>query len=130
MSTTPEDFYQFAKGVLQASGSSEFELRNASSRAYYAAFHCCKAVSDRYPLPPTSVQGGSHKILYAQFESLPVGNGHPPENTKIKQMAYIAKSMKSIREAADYAINEGFDLDDAKQQLHDAKKVIDHWKSL
>lgn len=131
MSTTPEDFYQFAKGILQAAGgSSEFEWRNAASRAYYAAFHCCKAVAGRFPLPPPSVQGGVHQILYAQLEAIPIGNGHPPENTKIKKMAYIAKFMKSTRVAADYAIDEGFDLDVAKQQLCDAKKVIDQWKAL
>ncbi len=123
---TPGDFLAFAEKAHDGA-QGEFDYRNAASRAYYAAFHCCYAETSRCPTPKETGKIGSHDLIYQQFKDL-VGTG--PEVFLLKSMAFVAQSMKAFRQRADYHIEMPFDASDSKQQLSLARKVLTRWAQL
>ena len=126
MSITPDQFLTFAESSLASSSAGEFEFRNAASRAYYSAFHCCLAERQRCPNLKDSDIFGSHDRLYARYRELSNGD---VEN-KLKSMAYMAQMMKSVRHEADYKLNLPFQKRDADQQVSDAGKILKSWKEI
>lgn len=126
MSATPEQFLNSAISLLDAADGSEICFRNSASRAYYAAFHCCYSERSRCPNLNDADIWGSHDKLYKRFENLP----NTVDTVPLKQMAYMAKMMKSVRHKADYRLHEDFDRSDAAQQVTDARVVLKHWRSL
>ena len=123
---TPGDFLTFAEKA-HAGAQGEYDHRNAAGRAYYAAFHCCDIESSR--CPPLTEPGklGSHDRVYQQIHNL-VGNG--AEAFALKSMASVAKSMKTVRQRADYQIEGEFDGSDATQQISLARKVMAKWAKI
>jgi len=126
MSSTPDQFLEFAVSAHQNAAGLEFNYRNAASRAYYAAFHCCNAERSRYPSLAGDVTLGSHDHLYARIKALPDSN----TSRVLKSMAYIALMMKDVRRNADYLIANPFSFEDSAQQIADAKKILQKWKLL
>ena len=126
MSSTPEDFLNFANVTLADVKANEFSYRNAASRAYYAAFHCCYAERSKCPELKDDEIRGSHDKLYARFESLPLSD----ENNTLKAMAYVSKMMKTVRHKADYHIDTNFSKSDSEQQFRDAQGVLKNWKKI
>lgn len=126
MSSTPEEFLSFSISAQNTAGGIEFNYRNAASRAYYAAFHCCYAERLRCPNLIENEFLGSHDKLYAKFTALPI----TPVSTVLKSMAYVARMMKGIRHKADYRLGEEFALADSAQQISDAQSVHRKWKEL
>ena len=127
MSITPDQFLDFAEQTIKSESADEFDYRNAASRAYYSAFHCCLSQRLRCPDLSCAEISGSHDRLYKRFESLSISD---PENVTVKKMAYVAKQMKSVRHRADYMLDQEFPVEEAQQQVSDAKAVIKHWKTL
>jgi len=127
MSINPTHFIDFAESSVKKDAPSEFDYRNAASRAYYAAFHCCLSLKHMCPNLSESELHGSHDKLYAKFEQLGVAE---PNSRELKQMAYMAKMMKSVRHTADYKVGEKFPPEDAIQQIKDAQKVLSHWRRI
>jgi len=126
MTVSHLDFLNFAKTSLVANPT-EFCSRNAASRAYYAAFHCCYSMRSHCPELKDEEIKGSHVKLYKRFQNLPMSE---PGAALLKKMAYLALMMKEIREFADYRVNKEFNNQDALQQISDAEKVAASWKTL
>lgn len=126
MTVSHLDFLNFAKTSLVANPS-EFCSRNAASRAYYAAFHCCYSMRSHCPELKDDDIKGSHVKLYKRFQNLSMDD---PGAAVLKKMAYMALMMKKIREHADYVLVKEFKNADAIQQISDAQKVAANWKTL
>lgn len=126
MSSNPEQFLEFAVSAHQNANGQEFNYRNAASRAYYAAFHCCYKERSRCPNLNDKDIYGSHDKLYARYEALPAS----PTSNLLKGMAYLAKMMKPIRHSADYHLADQFSPDDSAQQIKDAQLVLKKWKEI
>lgn len=125
MSATPDDFLKFAKSV--AASSQEIDLRNAASRAYYAAFHCCNLCRQWGQNAADAAAKGSHDRLYARLKNV---QGNDEISKLLKGMAFLALEMKEVRVAADYALDMDFDIHTTKQQLKDAEKVLAKFRRL
>lgn len=126
MSVTPDNFFNFAESAYN-NAKDEFDYRNSASRAYYCAFHCCNEERMRGPGIKDEVLRGSHDKLYDFFSALPVGM---PESVLLKKMAYMARLMKGVRKHADYTLQKDFCEQDSKQQVSDAKTVLNTWRKL
>lgn len=126
MSSTPEQFLDFSVLAHNNAEGHEFNYRNAASRAYYAAFHCCNAEIYRCNSPGDDSLLGSHDQLYARFIALPLS----PVANILKSMTYIAIVMKTVRRKADYYLEDSFTFDESAQQIKEAQVVVRKWKEL
>ncbi|MFS2113319.1 hypothetical protein [Herbaspirillum frisingense] len=97
MSVTFTDFYTFAKAL--SASSAEIELRNSTSRAYYAAFHLAQTVMDRCPSNEHLAMGAHERVT----ERL-----HLQGSLSAKSLAYVLVNMKRQRKIADYEIADPF----------------------
>lgn len=126
MAVQPLDFFQFAEKVVRDPQRTEFDLRNAASRAYYAAFHCCQSKEHLCPRV-NRPDLGPHDRMYERFAALPSDTS---DDEAMKKMAYLASMMKAVRKAADYDVRNDFDPQDATQQVSDARRVVNIWRGL
>lgn len=112
MSSSFIDFLNFAKSLTD---NTEINHRNASSRAYYAAYHkCIESFGKVYD--PT-VKGGAHeqmiKYLLKGRDKSEISIGH--------QMNHI----KSQRVLADYELTADFSKQESESAIMYATKIID-----
>lgn len=118
------DFLEFAQSQLK-SAKKEFDYRNAAGRAYYYVFHCC--LEHKIGVPYNKDRG-SHDNLYDAIGKLP--DVEDPATKLLKNIAYVARMMKDVRNHADYKLKASFTEQDAKQQVKDAEKVRAKYREL
>lgn len=95
----PDIFLEVAKEWSDNKSNCEAHSRSAISRAYYAAFHCCKRTLHDLGIPETGFGGSHQKVIDALKQS---GD---------KELASLGRKLldlKVMRESADYQI--GFPL--------------------
>ena len=115
MAVAPETILQSAIALEQ--GDAEIDWRNACSRAYYAAFHRCRAIA-REIEPHTDVEGGSaHNIVADILTS--------PRNTPVHRgMGYKLRSCSVERKRADYDIEVEFRRKTCQAVIDDCKAIM------
>lgn len=117
MSIQPSDFLDSAASYI-AADTSEVSIRNAVSRAYYAAFHCCTDSFLENELPPSSESGkGMHKQYISQLTQCDAGS--PPRSAGIKLQALHGRRIK-----ADYKLDSIVTQRDAALQLDTCREVF------
>ena len=114
MAVTPEILLAAAEAIGR--GNSEADWRNATSRAYYAAFHHCRSVAQnaRLSLPQT---GSVHLAL---IEALT----HTLNPSPLRSLGYILDNCRRRRVAADYRIDEDFPRSLTETVLADCREVL------
>lgn len=112
MSVSPLDFHAAAQGMCGE--GNEIGYRNASSRAYYAAYHLGLSVIDSLPSVPVNNDIGVHEKLIQRLTKIPNSFAHA---MVAKSAGYLLAQMRKSRVKADYDINEGFSDQEAKSQL-------------
>ncbi|TVO79049.1 HEPN domain-containing protein [Sedimenticola selenatireducens] len=122
MSTTSTDFLSFAQDQL--TNDLEISQRNAASRAYYAAFHAAKAVSNNLP-QYQDVNGGCHTHLIDTLENHMVKSISRDRDMAIKSLGYILRQCRTLRTKADYHISLEFTKKEAELAIAQAKKIIE-----
>lgn len=119
MSVDFQSFLTSAESLV--TGSSEIELRNSISRAYYAAFHRAKKSAVNCPDNNHFVlDAGSHERLIDRYLSIPKG----PLQTPGKQIAYSIRQLKTSRVSADYLLDELIEPSAAATHMEMVKRVI------
>jgi uncharacterized protein (UPF0332 family) len=126
LSITTLDFLEFAEAQFNKPDNKEIDYRNIASRAYYFAFHCCLEFRSHTGKSDAQLKG-SHDILYSSVMALPTTDEF---HKLLKSMAYMAKMMKQVRTDADYHLSTNFELIESKQQLADAKKVLEKYNQI
>lgn len=106
MSVTSQDFQDFS--ITSANGTTEFEWRNACSRAYYGAYHLAQNYVQFCPNHTGNFKMGSHERLSGRFKS----HG----STSARSIAIMLEAMKKIRHIADYEISDPFDQNFSLEQ--------------
>lgn len=107
MPITNQDFIQAAREIL-SSGKSEIDFRNATSRAYYAAYHAATKFKSR--APQERGRGGIHSQLIDDLKR--------NQDKRIKQVGYLLNQCRVERTDADYGLDLHFDR-------HRAENVIE-----
>ena len=100
---------------MLASAANEVTWRNATSLAYYAAFHRCLALA-QHELP-----GG-----------VPLGIGHRPlvealkqsKSTRLVSIAYMLEQCRQRRTVADYRLDVDFTQDTATTVLEHSRRIF------
>ena len=112
MPVTPQLLLESAKAL--AGGEAEVDQRNAASRAYYAAYHRCLPIAQRFGLParPEHV----HRDLIDTLKTT--------RDNRLKSIAYMLNQCRKIRVDADYEINVPFTQGEAQTALSQCERII------
>ena len=114
MAVTPEAL--LAAADVLGRGDAEADWRNATSRAYYAAYHRCRSVAQdaRLSFPET---GSVHIGL---IEALT----HTLNPSPFRSLGYILDQCRGRRGKADYHIDEDFPKNLAETVLADCREIL------
>ena len=114
MAVTPNALFEATRLIGQ--GESEVDLRNAASRAYYAAYHHCRLLGQSLRSPAPPVQGGVHRTLIATLTEA--------RSSKLKSLGYMLEQCRRLRVSADYDIGSEFPHRDARAALALCEKIL------
>ncbi|MFO2968471.1 HEPN domain-containing protein [Legionella pneumophila serogroup 1] len=104
---------------ILVNGQSEIDYRNATSRAYYSAYHEAKRVGARSN--GHSKKSGTHNML---IEKLKTHIGITPIDQALKQIGILLSMCKKQRTKADYFLNVQYSKTDAQQTINLADKIL------
>lgn len=116
MSIKSADFLDYACAELGSSDLSEFEIRNASSRAYYAVFHAARERLDVLGRSSKSSEEGSHKAVIDVVRSISPGS---------RSLATDMDRLKRFRNNCDYDLSLSISEASAKKHLAESLRIID-----
>lgn len=114
MAVTPEGLLDSAKSI--AKGDQEVDWRNASSRAYYAAYHRCRLAAQQARLSIAET-GGVHAALVDTLTA-------PLSSAPLKSLGYLLEQCRRRRVKADYHIDDVFPQDLADATLADSERIL------
>ena len=116
MAVTPEDLLA-SDVLLGGDGASEVDWRNATSRAYYAAYHRCRSVAGAAGLSIGQI-GSVHAGLVAELTA-------PLTPNPLKSLGYMLDQCRRRRSEADYNIDGDFERVDAEWVVEECRRIID-----
>jgi uncharacterized protein (UPF0332 family) len=119
MSISKDDFINSAKVIIQ--GNNEIDYRNASSRAYYGAFHEAERISKIYSNGIIDAQVGMHERV---IKNLKTHTGFSKTDLLINQIAALLAMCKKQRVKADYHLMKKFHQFDAKAVISMCETII------
>ncbi len=122
---------KFSQGLV-GDGASEVELRAASSRAYYAAYHSLLWLGDLLPpsssFDPRSMHIG-HRELRRRISEWKTDTVHPGLAALgvVKNHVSLAlETSRKFREACDYQLDEQISFNEARAQVERARRILRH----
>lgn len=110
----PVDYKDFLISAKALPSDTEINNRNASSRAYYSAYHICRSVFGN-PYDPT-VKAGAHEQLIQYLLN-------SKEKSEIS-LGYQMRHIKAIRTTADYELDAEFSENDRVTTISYVTKII------
>lgn len=111
------DFIEFSDSELEDKLATEFKIRNASSRAYYALYHKALNVILVKKLNLLKVKsGGSHASLIETIRSI--------ESPKAKSIADAMNNLKRFRHNCDYDLSMTINREIAEKHIAGVKRII------
>ena len=117
MASTPEGL--LAAAVSLGQGSTEEDWRNATSRAYYAAFHRCQLLVQEAGLPlPDGTTGVHRALIDTMTDRFNAGRA-------FASLGYILEQCRRRRVEADYEIDEDFPQQLAYTVLDDCRNILE-----
>jgi len=105
-----QEFLQFAKSLPE---DTEIQIRNAVSRAYYAAFHACLEV---YNIDG-SAEGGVHaKLISGLKASVDIND---------RKIGYVLEQLTGLRTVADYHLSATISIQDKETSIKQTEKLLE-----
>lgn len=122
MPVTPEDIYDSAQN-MNIPPECESSRRSSASRLYYGFFHFANRYADQNAdIPPSTLSGSTHEKLAEFFSSSWV---QPVEKRRrIRRVGILLRKCHKSRCAADYRIEEDFDISMLDTHTHDCEQGI------
>lgn len=114
MAVEPNNFIEFAR--WSQNKGDEIGLRNAASRAYYAAFHACREAAHGTLAVPSDA-GGTHAEIISAYEQA--------GDRGYKKIGYMLRQCRDFRTKADYRIKDDFDSAYAVQAISQTERIIE-----
>lgn len=113
MSISYEEFLTSAKALAENPKSLEIDLRNAVSRAYYAAFHACNSSVNLKEYENT----GSHEnLIRSMLDS---------SDNELVALGLQLRKCKIKRHKADYKLNQSVLIGETNQVITECSKILD-----
>ncbi|WP_131780276.1 hypothetical protein [Legionella bozemanae] len=119
MSITFTEFIDSAKLLLK-NGKNEIDYRNATSRAYYSAYHESKRIS-QYSNGINISNCGAHERL---IQKLQRHLGANPTDDDIRQIGILLNMCKKQRTNADYFLNTKYNKSDTQQTILLVEQIL------
>ena len=113
MAVNPDDLFVAAKALGQ--GETEVDLRNATSRAYYAAYHRCLALGQSLGLSAEQGRGVHRQLLDTLLSST---------DQKVRSVAHMLEQCRRLRVQADYEIETDFSSHDTHVAIKQCEKIM------
>ena len=113
MPVSPAEILKSAEAL--AEGSSEVDWRNATSRAYYAAFHRVRPIAEG--LGFSARRGSVHLDIVRSLTDL-------RNSQSIKSLGYMLDECRRFRARADYEIDEEFSPRYCQTVLEQARRML------
>ena len=120
MAVTPHALFEAARGLEQ--GGSEVDLRNAASRAYYAAYHQCLRLDPAPAAQSPPNHRGVHRMVIDALTSA--------GDAKLKSLGYMLEQCRKLRVKADYHIESEFPSSDARTALAQCARILNGTNSI
>ena len=111
MAITPDELLQTANELGQ--GARESDWRNATSRAYYAAYHACIP----FAYGSKSAEPGHREIARRLTDQT--------ATMKWRSAGYLLDQCRRLRERADYRISADFPRGDVNTALRASHRIFD-----
>jgi len=118
--------------TLVEPGATEVELRAASSRAYYAAYHSLLWLGALLP-PSDSYDDRSRHIGHrelkrriSEWKTEGLHDGLASLKVVKQQVALALESARKFREACDYQLDESVSFNEANAQVERARRILRH----
>ena len=130
MAINPRDLLE--NGREMARRNLEVDHRNGASRAYYAAFHACRALLDALGVVANQKGRGSHRDMADTLMFFP-NQSKNLDRTNINRIRTVGKDLSPLinkRRRADYDIKDNFPSSDAFSILITSSKIIDNVEKL
>lgn len=115
MSVSPTDILGSAQATQAVEG--EISVRNAISRAYYAAYHLARQTFPPLPESMASAGGGVHKAYIDQLQQADEGSIE-------RRFGVALNSMKGKRTKADYHLSDDIKPYEAVMQITKAESLF------
>ena len=113
MPVSPDQLFDLAESL--AHEDSEVQLRNSSSRAYYAAYHRCLSIGKHLGLQ--FEDSGVHRNLIDTFTR--------NSNMKLKGIGYLLEQCRRLRVKADYDIELEYGKKEAQSAIECSRKIME-----
>ena len=120
MSISPNDILDTSKYLLK--DNNESNLRSASSRAYYAAFHACSCFSEK--LPAVDMSGKhetTHNVVITKYLKYTENSDF---KIKIRKVGGLMMQLRNARVDADYKLSFNFKEPRAKENVYQSGRII------
>lgn len=117
-----DDILKCARAISAQSNLNEAAIRAAVGRAYYSAFHGCRAWHAKLPEPgrlPLGFVGGDHLELSARLLNPGPSVTSPLRESSMKRGIRL-RTLHGERVKADYDLFETLDSADARAALNEA----------
>ena len=115
MAVTPKALLDAAAAI--GDGNREVDWRNATSRAYYAAYHACTSVARDARL----IEAETGNVHAALIGALTDGLSPP----RLKSLGIMLEQCRRRRTHADYRIQERFPRQIADTVVSDCRRILD-----
>ena len=115
MAVSPEVLLDAAATL--GNGNNEADWRNATSRAYYAAYHSCVSVAQAARLGVAETGSVHAALIGALTDGL-----SPPQ---LKSLGYMLEQCRKRRTDADYRIQQDFPRQIADTAVSDCRKILE-----
>lgn len=126
MPISPADFLNAAKRLRAPAAACECDLRSATSRAYYAAYHHCLTWLGSLPPPARTLgtSGGVHQRLIDRLQKphsslIPLG-----KHVMSRKAAQKLVAMRIRRKYADYELGITPTRTDTENQIAAAESIL------
>ncbi len=116
MAVTPESM--LASAAAMSLGGAEVDWRNASSRAYYAAYHRCRALATSIDPHTDLSTAESHRHVTDILQQ----RGSP---NAARGLAHQLAALRKVRNLADYEIDDEFDQDSGRSSVEACRKILE-----
>ena len=113
MPVSPNQLLALAESLEE--DDSEVQLRNSSSRAYYAAYHRCLSIGKQLGLQ--FEESGVHRRLIDTLTK--------NRSMKLKGIGYMLEQCRRLRVKADYDIELEYGKTEAQSAIECSRKILE-----
>ena len=106
-----------ASAETMARGSTEVDWRNACSRAYYAAFHRCRALAQGVEPYTDTATGSAHRLVADILTN-------PTNEAMHKRLGYKLRQCGIERRRADYDIGDDFPRESCLAVVETCREIL------